>query len=270
MSAAGGRIVLVTGASSGFGLCIAAYLAERGYRVYGASRSATTASGATPLALDVTNDASVAQVIESILRREGRLDVLVNNAGFGIAGAIEDTSIEEAITQFEVNFFGVVRMCRAALPAMRRQRSGYIVNIGSIAGLVAIPYQGLYSASKFALEGLSEALRLEAGPFGVRVVLIEPGDYHTSFTQNRRSAAASGGGSAYREPFERAVGRMVADENGGSGPDAIARLLHRVITRPRPRLRYTTGSCAERAAVWLKRAMPYAVIEKMMQAYYSR
>jgi len=238
--------------------------------VYGASRSATTVPGAISLALDVTNDTSVAQVIDTILAREGRLDVLVNNAGHGIAGAIEETSIEEALAQFEVNFFGVFRMCRAVLPVMRRQGAGYIINIGSIAGLIAIPYQGLYSASKFAVEGLSEALRLEAGPFGVHVVLIEPGDHHTSFTQNRRSTAASSGGSAYRERFEGAVGRMVADEQGGPGPDAIARLLHRVITRPRPRLRYTTGSGAERAAVWLKRAMPYAVIEKMMQAYYSR
>jgi NAD(P)-dependent dehydrogenase (short-subunit alcohol dehydrogenase family) len=267
---AAGRVVLVTGASSGIGLCCAALLTERGYRVYGASRSATTAPGATALALDVTNDASVAQAIETILGREGRLDVLVNNAGFGIAGAIEDTSSEEAIAQFEVNFFGVFRMCRAALPVMRRQGSGYIINIGSIGGLIAIPYQGLYSASKFALEGLSEALRLEAGPFGVHVVLIEPGDHRTSFTQNRRSTAASSRDSAYRERFERAVGRMAADEQAGPNPDAIARLLHRVINKPRPRLRYTVGPFAQRAAVWLKRAMPYAIIEKMMQAYYSR
>ncbi len=270
MSAAGGRVVLVTGASSGIGLCCAALLAERGYRVYGASRSATTAAGATPLALDVTSDESVAQAIDTILAREGRLDVLVNNAGFGIAGAIEDTSSEEAAVQFEVNFFGVFRMCRAVLPAMRRQGSGYIVNIGSIGGLIAIPFQGLYSASKFALEGLSETLRLEAGPFGVHVVLIEPGDHRTSFTQNRRSTVASSRDSAYRERFERAVGRMAADEQGGPTPDAIARLLHRVINHPRPRLRYTTGPVAQRAAVWLKRAMPYAIIEKMMQAYYSR
>jgi NAD(P)-dependent dehydrogenase (short-subunit alcohol dehydrogenase family) len=270
MSAPGGRVMLVTGASSGIGLCCAAFLTERGYRVYGASRSATTAPGATPLALDVTNDASVAQAIETILAREGRLDALVNNAGFGIAGAIEDTSIEEAVAQFEVNFFGVFRMCRAALPVMRRQGSGYIVNIGSIGGLIAIPYQGLYSASKFAVEGLSEALRLEAGPFGVHVVLIEPGDHRTPFTQNRRSAEASGRDSAYRERFEHAVGRMAADEQGGPNPDATARLLHSILNNPRPRLRYTTGPGAQRAAVWLKRAMPYAVIEKMMQAYYLR
>jgi NAD(P)-dependent dehydrogenase (short-subunit alcohol dehydrogenase family) len=268
MSAAGGRVVLVTGASSGIGLCCAAFLTGLGYRVYGASRSATTAPGATAVALDVTNDASVAQAIQTILAREGRLDVLVNNAGFGIAGAIEDTSIGEAVAQFEVNFFGVFRMCRAALPVMRRQGSGYIINMGSIGGLIAIPYQGMYSASKFALEGLTESLRLEAGPFGVHVVLIEPGDHRTSFTQNRRSTGMSHGDSAYQERFERAVGRMAADEQNGPNPDAIARLLDRIINNPRPRLRYTTGPGAQRAAVWLKRAMPYAVIEKIMQTYY--
>lgn len=270
MGAAGVRVVLVTGASSGIGLCCAAFLAERGYRVYGASRSATTASGAAPLALNVTNDASVAEAVEAILAREGRLDVVVNNAGFGIAGAIEDTSIEEAQAQFEVNFFGVLRVCRAVLPVMRRQGTGYIVNIGSIGGLIAIPYQGLYSASKFAIEGLTEALRLEVAASGVHVVLIEPGDHRTGFTRRRRSVAAAGGDSAYREKFERAVGRMATDEQGGPSPDGIARLVHRVINNPRPRLRYTGGPAAQRAAVWLKRVMPYSVIEKMMQAYYSR
>ena len=205
-----------------------------------------------------------------ILAREGRLDVLVNNAGFGIAGAIEETSIEEAVAQFEVNFFGVVRMCRAALPVMRQQRSGYIINIGSIGGLIAIPYQGLYSASKFALEGLSESLRLEVGPFGVHVVIIEPGDHHTSFTENRRMALAAVRGSAYQDHFERAIARMAHDEQAGPVPDGIARLVHKVIKDPKPRLRYTTGPAAQRAAVWLKRTMPYAIVEKIMQVYYTR
>src|SRR5271155_12826 len=123
------RVVLVTGASSGIGACCAAFLAKNGYRVYGGSRGAVNAKGVEALTLDVANDASVAQAIETILEREGRLDVLVNNAGFGIAGAIENTSVDEAREQFDVNFFGVLRMCRAVLPGMRRQKAGYIVNI---------------------------------------------------------------------------------------------------------------------------------------------
>src|ERR1700719_2404789 len=145
------RVALVTGASTGIGACCATHLAKSGYCVYGGSRGAVPAPGVEALTLDVADDASVAHVIETILAREGRLDVLVNNARFGIAGAIEDTSIDEAREQFEVNFFSVLRMCRAALPLMRQQKTGYIVNIGSIGCLIAIPFQGFYSASKFAL-----------------------------------------------------------------------------------------------------------------------
>ena len=244
------NVALITGASSGIGAACAAFLAAQGYRVYGGSRSAVTAAGVEPLALDVSDDASVARAIETILAKEGRLDILVNNAGFGIAGAIEDTSIDEARAQFDVNFFGVLRMCRAVLPGMRQQKTGYIVNIGSIGGLIAIPFQGFYSASKFALEGFSEALRLEVRPFGIRVVLIEPGDHRTSFTQNRRSTAQSGEGSAYRDRFHRAIARMAADEQGGPGPEGVARLLLKVVSHPHPRLRYTMRSgCAARGSV---------------------
>jgi short-subunit dehydrogenase len=263
------RVVLVTGASSGIGACCAAYLSKTGYRVYGGSRGAVTATGVEALTLDVADDASVTRAIETIVAREGRLDVLVNNAGFGIAGAIEDTSIDEAREQFEVNFFGVLRMCRAALPIMREQEAGYIVNIGSIGGLIAIPFQGFYSASKFALEGFSESLRLEVRGFGIHVVLIEPGDHRTSFTRNRRSTRGSAAGSPYRNRFERAIARMASDEQGGPSPDGIARLLYKVLNRPDPRLRYTVGPAAQRAAVWIKRTMPYAVMEKIMQDYYS-
>jgi NAD(P)-dependent dehydrogenase (short-subunit alcohol dehydrogenase family) len=265
-----GKVVLVTGASSGIGAGCAEFLSQRGYRVYGGSRTARAASGVIPLTLDVTDDTSVSRAIDTILAREGHLDVLVNNAGFGIAGAVEDTLIGEAVAQFEVNFFGVLRVCRAVLPVLRRQQSGYIVNVGSIGGLIAIPFQGLYSASKFALEGLTESLRLEVSPFGIHVVLIEPGDHRTSFTRNRRATEASTQGSVYRPRFERAIARMASDEQCGPAPDGIARLLHKVITHPRPRLRYTVGPGAQRIAVWLKRMMPYTVIEQVMQCYYTR
>lgn len=152
---------------------------------------------------------------------------------------------------------------------MREQRAGHIVNIGSIGGLVAIPYQGLYSASKFALEGLSESLRLEVSPFGIRVVLIEPGDRRTGLTGNRRQTAESQGNSAYRALFHRAVERMAADEQNGPEPEAVAGLLLRVVANPRPRLRYTVGPGVERAAIWLKRLMPYLVVEKVLSFYYS-
>ena len=206
-----GRVVLITGASSGIGRCCAELLAARGCKVYGASRRPVAIAGVEPLAMDVTDDGSVLRAVAAVMDREGRVDVLVNNAGIAIAGALEDCCIADAKEQFDVNLFGALRVCRAVLPAMRRQRSGYIINIGSIGGLIAIPFQGLYSASKFALEGLSESLRLEVRDFGIQVVLIEPGDHRTALTCNRRFVESD----VYRERFDCAVARMACDEQGG-------------------------------------------------------
>jgi len=276
----GGAVILVTGASSGIGQCCALFLAGKGYRVYGASRSAVSVPpsfpegidghGVLPLRMDVTRDDSVRAGLDAVLQREGRLDIVINSAGMGIAGALEDTSPEEAREQFEVNLFGILRVCRAALPIMRRQRSGYIVNIGSIAGLIAVPYQGIYSASKFALEGLTESLRMEVRQFGIRVVLIEPGDHRTGFTRNRQLTSASSGESAYRDACARAIQRMAEDEESGALPDKVAQLAYRVIRSRNPRLRYTTGASVQRVAVWLKRLAPNGLVEKLVAAYYSR
>jgi NAD(P)-dependent dehydrogenase (short-subunit alcohol dehydrogenase family) len=266
------RVALVTGASSGIGHACALDLAQRGLRVYGVSRRVAPTDGApaavSMLAMDITDRTSVEQGVATILDREGRIDILVNNAGMGIAGPVETTSVEEAERQFDVNFFGAFRLCRAVLPVMRRQRYGYIVNIGSIGGVLAIPYQALYSASKFALEGFAEALRLEVRSTGVRVVVVEPGDYRTAFTQNRTLTAKSGDESEYLRPFRRALERMTQDEQAGPDPENIARLLYRILETKNPRLRYTTGKFDQRAAVWLKRFLPYSLIEAGMRKYY--
>ena len=265
------RVVLVTGASSGIGLACAAYLAGRGFRVYGTSRRAAAGSpgNVTMLTADITDDRSVEQAIVTVLDREGRLDIVVNNAGMGIAGPVESTSIEQAKGQFEVNFFGAFRVCRAVLPAMRRQRSGYIINIGSIGGLLAIPYQSMYSASKFALEGLSEALRMEVRPFGIRVVIIEPGDHKTALTENRQFTEISIATDAYNPSFEAALLKTAHDEQSGPAPEQIARLLYRIVNQRQPRLRYTIGPIPQRAAVWLKRLTPYSILEYTMRTYYG-
>jgi len=263
------RVVLVTGASSGIGLACAAHLAGRGFRVYGTSRRTAISSteNLTMLTTDVTNEYSVDKTVATVLDREGRLDILVNNAGMAIAGPVEATSIEEAKQQFEVNFFGALRVCRAVLPAMRGRGSGYIVNIGSIGGVIAIPYQAMYSASKFALEGLTEALRMEVRPFGIRVVIIEPGDHKTSLTQNRQFTEMPP--DAYRKSFATALARTAHDEQSGPGPEQIARLLYRIVNQRNPRLHYTIGPAAQRAAVWLKRLAPNSFLEHSMRAYYG-
>jgi NAD(P)-dependent dehydrogenase (short-subunit alcohol dehydrogenase family) len=263
------RVVLITGASSGIGLACATYLAAHGFRVYGTSRrpEAAAPDNLTMLTADVSGDRSVEQAVATVLDREGRLDIVVNNAGMGVAGPVESTSSAEAKSQFEVNFFGTLRVCRAVLPAMRAQQSGYIINMGSIGGLVAIPYQAMYSASKFALEGLSEALRMEVRPFGIRVVLIEPGDHKTDLTKNRRLTEMST--EAYRASFAVAMAKTEHDEQSGPGPEQIARLLHRIVNTRNPRLRYTIGPLMQRAAVWLKRLAPNSLSEYSMRSYYG-
>ncbi len=170
------RVVLVTGASSGIGKCCAEYLSQQGYRVYGTSRrtdstdseqSSSKSNLFQMIQMDVTDESFVKKGIDYIIARESRIDVLVNNAGLAIIGSLEDTTIEEAKSQLETNFFGALRVCRAVLPVMRRQRAGYIVSISSIGGLIGLPFQSAYCASKFALEGAMEALRLEVRPFGI-------------------------------------------------------------------------------------------------------
>ena len=218
------------------------------------------------LTADVSQDHSVDQAVATVVAREGRLDVVVNNAGMGIAGPVENTTVEQAKAQLEVNFFGAFRVCRAALPVMRSQGEGYIVNIGSIGGILAIPYQSMYSASKFALEGLSEALRMEVRGFGIRVVIIEPGDHKTELTRNRTVTEV---GEAYLRSFEAALAKTEHDEQNGAGAEKIARLVYRVVNQRHPRLRYAIGPAPQRAAVWLKRLLPNSLVEYGMRTYYG-
>jgi NAD(P)-dependent dehydrogenase (short-subunit alcohol dehydrogenase family) len=263
--------VLLTGASSGIGLASAQRLAAAGYQVYGTSRSgAPVDPRVRMLAMDVTSDTAVGRAVEQVLEVESRIDVLVNNAGIGIAGAVEETSIDEARAQFETNVFGPLRTCRAVLPHMRRQGSGLIVNMSSIAGLVPVPFQAFYSASKAALESITEALRMEVKPFGIEVALLEPGDFRTAFTANRvRTTAAVDPSSPYRERFDRALAVMERDERGGEPPDVVARELERIIATPSPSLRRSVGKALQRAAPALRQMLPAALYERMLMQTYD-
>ncbi len=263
MTDAEAKVVLVTGTSSGIGQCCAEHLVKRGYRVFGGQRRLPDPAGAVPglqvLRLDVDDDQSVAEGVDEVLRSAGRLDAVVNNAGWGLMGAIEDTSVEEAKAQMETNFFGVLRVCRAVLPIMRRQGSGTIVNISSLGGIVGLPFSGLYSASKFALEGLSESLRLEVRPFGIRVVLVEPGDFRTAFPAKRRFTQAAG--PAYAAALARTRTAQERDEANGPDPAAVAVLVDRILRHPNPRLRYTVGLASQRIVVPVKRLLPQRLFE---------
>jgi NAD(P)-dependent dehydrogenase (short-subunit alcohol dehydrogenase family) len=216
--------------------------------------------------MDVREDASVTEAVERILGEAGRLDAVVNSAGIGIAGAIEDTSSNEAMDLFETNFFGTLRVCRAVLPQLRAQGGGTIVNMSSIGGKFGLPFQAMYSASKFALEGLTEALRIEVKPFGIRVVLVEPGDFRTEFTAHRRRVASAT--PAYQRRFEQALQRAEADEIDGSDPAAVARLVLRVVRHPNPRLRYTVGNPAQRLAANIRGVLPGQLLEWGIIRYY--
>jgi short-subunit dehydrogenase len=269
------KVVLITGASAGFGQACAEHLSGLGHRVYGTSRRVEfpdpggVHSSPIMVPMDVCDEGSVGRAVEFVLKQEGRIDVVVNNAGVGLAGAVEDTSVEEGRALFETNFFGVLRVCRAVLPALRAQRSGHLVNVSSLGGLVTIPFQGFYSASKYALESMSDALRMELRPFGVQVTLLEPGDFKTGFTDSRVFTAESGEGSAYHERCQRAVAVMERDEQNGADPRQLAELLAKIITDPSPRNRYPVGAFSQRLAVAARRVIPSALLDRALRAVYK-
>ncbi len=266
----GSQVILITGASSGIGQACAERLAEQGHRVYGTSRRSQPENDRyTMLVVDVTDADSIHAAVEEIRQREGRLDVVVNNAGIGYGGSVEDTSIDEVKASFETNFFGALRICRAVLPLMREQGGGKIVNVSSIGGLMGLPYQASYSATKYALEGMTEALRMEVQPFGIHVSLIEPGDIRTGFTANRRHARAAEEDSVYREQYRRTLKKMEADELGGSSPDVVAQALTKIVRSQRPRARYVVGPFYEKVAVWAKRLLPAALFEWIVMKNYD-
>jgi len=263
------QVVLVTGASSGLGLAMARHLSDRGYRVYGTSRNpASAASGWSLIQLDITRDDSVVKAIHHILEREGRLDVLINNAGMGIAGPVETCTDEEILSQFDINFFGVARMCRAVIPAMRTARKGKIINISSIGGLMGLPYQGFYSTTKFALEGYSEALAMEVKPFGIQVSVINPGDFATGFTAARRVVLPSGN-NPYRSSFEKTLSRIEQDENQGADPKKLALLVDRIIRTKRPKFRYLAGRFDQRLMARLKPLLPPSLSKWILINHYN-
>jgi len=263
------KVVLVTGASSGFGRSIAAVLAARGHHVFGTSRDPRDGeSGVTMLELDVTRDESVEACVAAVMTSEGRVDVLVNNAGIGLAGAVEDTTLEEARWQMETNFFGPVRMIRAVLPGMRSQGKGRIITVGSMAGHAALAFQPYYSSSKFALEALNEALRLELRGSGIDSTIVCPGDFRTGFTSARVFAAGARSGRNASQ-LATTVGVYERDETHGADPRLLADLVARLVDEPRLRVRYFVGRLDQRIGIHLKRLLPAAVFERFMRGIYK-
>ena len=262
-------VVLITGGSSGVGQATARLLAERGCKVFGSSRnpsSATGIPGVEMVALDVRADDSVRMCIESVAGRTGHIDVLINNAGYEQAGALEELSLEETRTQFETNFFGVVRMVKAVLPFMRRQKNGRIINVSSLTGLAPVPFLGVYSASKFALEGYTEALRHEVKPFNIHVSMTEPGFLKTPMMNHRQLAAHRM--TEYEEWRERALKAIRTHEEMSPGPELVATALLDILSADAPRLRYLIGRQAKSVAR-LRRFLPAGMFEDGVRSTFS-
>ncbi|HHW99535.1 MAG TPA: SDR family oxidoreductase [Firmicutes bacterium] len=271
-----GRVALVVGASSGMGKACAEYLKEQGYYVYGTSRRAEFPADAsyrqdngflTMIPLDVTNDDYIKRAIDFVIAQEGQINVLLNCAGYALGGAIEDISREEAHLIFDTNMIGMMMVCRQVLPHMRAQQRGLIVNIGSVAGLFALPFQSMYSATKYAVEAMTESLRMEVKPFGIKVSLIDPGDISTGFTKARQTAKAALTNPVYRERHDKAVNAMIKSELNGPGPEIVVRAFARILKSKNPPVRVIT-SLDYQAAALAKRLVPARLVEFIIERLY--
>ncbi|GAA5527568.1 SDR family NAD(P)-dependent oxidoreductase [Herpetosiphon gulosus] len=258
------KVVLITGASSGIGQATAELLAANGFRVFGTSRNPISHKHSfTWLPLDVRSDDSVYAAVQSLLGQTGRLDILINNAGYMQVGAVEESSIADVQAQFDTNLFGIIRMIKAVMPIMRQQGSGHIINVSSIVGHIAPPYGGLYSASKFALEGLSESLSAEVRQFGVSVSLVEPSYVNTPFVAQPPTTLIGD----YSPGRQRAQQSFATNTKKGLEPGAVARAILQAATS-QPRLRYPVGRDGK-IVLMLQRVLPEAAFEALKRRLFS-
>lgn len=264
------KVVFITGISSGFGKSTAEYLAQKGHVIYGTSRKSMEGSNQINiLKADVTDVASVKSAVETVIMKEGRIDILINNAGMGISGPIEFSSNEDIKLQMDTNFMGMVNVIQSVLPTMRKQGSGTILNISSIGGLMGLPYQGFYSASKFAIEGLIEALRMELKSFHIKVVVIRPGDFYTSFTSNRKIDADLFKDNPYGQQFRKTMSIIETDERGGMKPEYLAHKLYKIIEQKNPRPAYVIATLEQKFAVVLKTLIPDSWFSGILGSHYG-
>ncbi|MFC6875946.1 SDR family oxidoreductase [Flavobacterium myungsuense] len=264
------KVVLITGGSSGIGKSIGEYLHQKDFIVYGTSRNPEkVVNSIFPLlALDVRNVESIKVAMNKVIALSGRLDIVINNAGVGITGPLEEIPTQEIKNNFETNFFGPIEVMKAVLPQMRLQKSGLIINITSIAAYMGLPYRSVYSASKGALELITESLRMEVKSFGIQITNVAPGDFATNIASGRFHAPLIKG-SAYEIAYGNTL-KMIDDHvDSGSNPNEMAEAIYTIIQNPNPRIHYKVGAFMQKFSILLKRILPDKVYEKMLMNHYK-
>ncbi len=263
------KVILITGASSGLGKAIGGFLHDKGFVVYGTSRNPEKiANSLFPLLrLDVRDPESIAHAVAEVIRISGRIDVVINNAGVGIIGPLEEIPANEIRNNFETNLFGPIEVMKAVLPYMRAQRSGLIINITSIAGYMGLPFRSIYSASKGALELITEALRMETKPFNIEITNVAPGEFATNIADHRYHVPVSKA-SAYQ-----AYGKTVAEINhqvsAGDDPSKMGEAIYKIINTPKPDAHYKVGPFLSKFSIVLKRLLPDKQYERMLMKHYG-
>jgi NAD(P)-dependent dehydrogenase (short-subunit alcohol dehydrogenase family) len=264
------KVVLITGGSSGIGKSIGEFLHKKGFVVYGTSRNPEKVLNSIfpLLTLDVRKPESIQLAVAKIIEVSGRLDVVINNAGVGITGPLEEIPTEEIKNNFETNFFGPIEVMKATLPQMRKQNSGLIINITSIAGYMGLPYRSVYSASKGALELITEALRMEVKQFGIEITNVAPGDFATNIASGRYHAPVLKG-SAYEKVYGETLATMNEHVDAGSNPDEMAEAIFKIMQQKSPKVHYKVGVFMQKFSIVLKRILPDKVYEKMLMNHYK-
>ena len=265
------KVILITGISSGFGKSTANLLAVQGHTLYGTVRKdCDTDSRINVLKMDITDTTSIKNAVGTIINKEGRIDVLINNAGMHTGGPVETSPLENIKLQIDTNFIGTAILTREVLPYMRKQGGGKIINISSIGGLMGLPFQSFYSAGKFAIEGFSEALRMEVRNFNIKVIVINPGDFKTNNSANRRNfLAPAGHDDPYRRQFEKTLKIIENDEANGWNPVILARKIAKIVECKNPLQRYVIGSFEQKLAVILKYILPDKLFMKILEDHYK-
>ena len=264
------KVVLITGGSSGIGKSVGEFLKNKGFTVYGTSRNPQNYPNSQfPIvALDVVDGKSILNCIQEVISKEGKIDVLINNAGAGVTGPIEEIPDIEIKRNFETNFFGPINVIKAVLPYMREQNSGLIINVTSIAGYMGLPYRGVYSASKGALELITEAFRMEIKGFNINMTNVAPGDFATNIAAGRYHAPVNNS-SPYKKSYGNTLKLMDEHVHSGQDPLLMAKAIFKVINSKSPKVHYKVGEFMQKFSIVLKRVLPDKVYEKLLMNHYK-